>query len=153
MMFYFQSGQLGHSTNTIILKSNEHKSSAWVFSVICTFQSSQFFDRLSMHFGVVDHIRDIIIMTDQFECAFVTGFRDKTRRICHIYAIHYYWKRRFWSKTRWDSYPGIGLHLSIFYEYQRFFQHRICFSIQPPDYSDPWPRLARPTSFFLNNVV
>ena len=36
MMFYFQSGQLGHSTNTIILKSNEHKSYAWVFSVICT---------------------------------------------------------------------------------------------------------------------
>jgi hypothetical protein len=28
MMFYFQSGQLGHSTNTIILKSNEHKSYA-----------------------------------------------------------------------------------------------------------------------------
>jgi hypothetical protein len=28
-------------------------------------------------------------------------------------------------------------HLSIFYEYQQFFQHRICFSIQPPDYSDP----------------
>jgi hypothetical protein len=54
---YFQSGQLGHSTNTIILKSNEHKSHAWVFGVICTFQSSQFFDRLSMHFGVVDHIR------------------------------------------------------------------------------------------------
>jgi hypothetical protein len=23
------------------------------------------------------------------------------------------------------------LHLSIFYEYQQFFQHRICFSIQP----------------------
>jgi hypothetical protein len=37
MMFYFQ------STNTIIiLKSNEHKSYAWVFSVICTFQSSKF---------------------------------------------------------------------------------------------------------------
>ena len=52
--FYFQSGQLGHSTNTIILKSNEHKSYDWVFGVICTFQSSQFFDRLSMHFGVVD---------------------------------------------------------------------------------------------------
>ena len=59
MMFYFQSGQLGHSTNTIILKvtRNEHKSYASVFSVICTFQSSQFFDRLLMHFGVVDHIR------------------------------------------------------------------------------------------------
>jgi len=24
------------------------------------------------------------------------------------------------------------LDLSIFYEYQQFFQHRICFSIQPP---------------------
>jgi type IV secretory pathway VirB2 component (pilin) len=44
MMFSFQSGQLGHSTNTIILKSNEHKSYAWVFGVICIFQSSQFFD-------------------------------------------------------------------------------------------------------------
>jgi hypothetical protein len=43
----------------------------------------------------------------------------------------------------------IVLHLSIFYEYQQFFQHRICFSIQPPDYSDPWPTLARSTSFFL----
>ena len=41
------------------------------------------------------------------------------------------------------------LYLSIFYEYQQFFQHHICFSIQPPDYSDPWPTLARSTSFFL----
>ena len=58
MMFYFQSGQLGHSTNTIIiLKSNEHKSYAWGFSVICTFQSSKFFERLSMHSGVLYHIR------------------------------------------------------------------------------------------------
>jgi hypothetical protein len=52
------------------------------------------------------------MMTDQFECAFVTGFRDKTRRICHIYAIHYNWKKDFevncLYKTRWDSYPGIG---------------------------------------------
>ena len=63
MMFYFQSGQLGHSTNTIILKSNEHKSYAWVFGVICTFQLSQFFDRLSMHFGVVDHIRSLALTT------------------------------------------------------------------------------------------
>jgi hypothetical protein len=53
MMFYFQSGQLGHSTNTIILKSNNHKLHAWVFNVIFTFQSSQFFERVSMHFGVV----------------------------------------------------------------------------------------------------
>ena len=63
MMFYFQSGQLGHSTNTIILKSNEHKSYAWVFGVICTFQSNHFFDRLSMHFGVVDHIRASVLTT------------------------------------------------------------------------------------------
>ena len=41
------------------------------------------------------------------------------------------------------------LHLSIFYEYQQFAQHRICFSIQPPDYSDPWPTLERSTSLFL----
>ena len=47
----------------------------------------------------------------------------------------------------------ILLHLLIFYEYQQFFQHHICFSIQPPDYSDPWPTLARSTIFFLNNVV
>ena len=63
MMFYLQSGQLGHSTNTIILKSNEHKSYAWVFGVIGTFQSSQFFYRLSMHFGVVDHIRASTLTT------------------------------------------------------------------------------------------
>ena len=63
MMFYFQSGQFGHSTNTIILKRNEHKSYAWVFGVICTFQSCQFFDRLSMHFGVVDHIRASALTT------------------------------------------------------------------------------------------
>ena len=63
MMFYFQSGQLGHSTNTIILKSNEHKSYAWVFGVICTFQSGQFFERLSMNFDVVDHIRASALTT------------------------------------------------------------------------------------------
>jgi hypothetical protein len=61
--FYFQSGELGHSTNTIILKSNEHKSYDWVCSVICTFQSSQFFNRLSMHFGVVDHLRASALIT------------------------------------------------------------------------------------------
>ena len=41
------------------------------------------------------------------------------------------------------------LHLSIFYDYQQFFQHRICFSIQPTDYSDLWPTLARSTNLFL----
>jgi hypothetical protein len=33
---YFQAWHLGHSTNTIILKSNEHKSYDRVFDVICT---------------------------------------------------------------------------------------------------------------------
>ena len=47
----------------------------------------------------------------------------------------------------------ILLHLSILYEYQQFFQHSICFSIQPPDYSDPWPRLADPSSFFLIRLL
>jgi hypothetical protein len=42
----------------------------------------------------------------------------------------------------------IVFHLSIFYEYQQFFQHRICCSIQPPDHSDPWPTLARSTSLY-----
>jgi hypothetical protein len=41
----------------------------------------------------------------------------------------------------------ILLNLSIFYEYQQLFQHRICFSIQPLDYRDPRPRLA--CSFLL----
>ena len=45
------------------MKSNEHKSYAWVFGVIRTFQSSQLFDRLSMHFGVVDHIRASALTT------------------------------------------------------------------------------------------
>jgi hypothetical protein len=42
---------------------NEHKSLVWVCGVICTFQSSQSFDRLSMHFGVVDHIRASALTT------------------------------------------------------------------------------------------
>jgi hypothetical protein len=48
---------------------------------------------------------------------------------------------------------NILLHLSIFYEYQQFFQHRICFSIQPPDYSDPWPTLTRSSSFFWTKYL
>ena len=79
MMFYFQSGQLGHSTNTIILKSNEHKSYAWVFGVICTFQSSQFFERLSMHFGVVvDHIRASALTTANLRPPSWNGITDST---------------------------------------------------------------------------
>ena len=45
----------------------------------------------------------------------------------------------------------IVLHLSILYEYQHFFQHRICFSIQPPDYSDPWRRLGNTFMIIFQN--
>ena len=38
-VFFSVGGQLGHSTNTIILKSNEHKSYAWVFAVVCTYNN------------------------------------------------------------------------------------------------------------------
>jgi hypothetical protein len=31
--------------------------------LVCTFQSSQFFDRLSIHFGVVNHIRASALAT------------------------------------------------------------------------------------------
>ena len=47
-----------------------------------------------------------------------------------------------------DKYKML-LHLSIFYEYQQFVQLRFCFSIQPPDYSDPCPTLTRSTSCFF----
>jgi hypothetical protein len=78
MMFSFQSGRLGHLTNTIILKSNEHKSYAWVFGVICTFQSSQFFERLSMHFGVVDNIRASALTTADRRPPFWNRITDST---------------------------------------------------------------------------
>ena len=52
---------------------------------------------------------------------------------------------------------NILLHLSIFYEYQQFFQHCICFLITNETShvtthatrSDQWPTLARSTSLFL----
>jgi hypothetical protein len=74
--------------------------------------------------------------------------------ICLI--LEYCWSEIFRHKTSHmvlsiiflEDKHKILLHLSIFHEYQQFFQHRICFLIQPPDYSDPWPRLAHSTSFF-----
>jgi hypothetical protein len=85
MMFSIQSGQLGHSTNTIILKSNEHKSYAWVFDVICTFQSSQFFERLSMHFGVVDHIRASALTTADRRPPSISKFVSKNQKDWDLY--------------------------------------------------------------------
>ena len=77
-MFYFQSGQLGHSTNTIILKSNDHKSHAWDFNVIFTFQSSQFFERVSMHIGIVDHFWASALITADRRHSFWNQITDRT---------------------------------------------------------------------------
>ena len=52
---------------------------------------------------------------------------------------------------------SILLHLSIFYKFQQFFQHRICFPITNETshvtthatHIDPWPTLAHSTSLFL----
>ena len=49
-----------HNTSIPVLRS---PSTGDPFGVICTFQSSQFFERLSMHFGVVDHIRSSALTT------------------------------------------------------------------------------------------
>ena len=51
-----------------------------------------------------------------------------------FYCIYQYYT---WFCLSYFLKTNIKCHLSIFYEYQQFFQHRICFSIQLPDYSDP----------------
>jgi hypothetical protein len=58
-----------------------------------------------------------------------------------IYALFH------WHSSPWDIiyflmyfiYDFASNGLSIFYEYQQFFQHCMSFSIQPPDYSDRDP--------------
>jgi hypothetical protein len=67
MMFSFQSGKLGHSTNTIILKSNEHKSYAWVFGV----------SEIPLSFNGIDKVavavqRQSVIHTENGRFAFPT---------------------------------------------------------------------------------
>ena len=59
-----------------------------------------------------------------------------------VIKLHTWFCLSYFLKTN-----NILLHLSIFYEYQQFFQHRICFSIQTPDYSDPWPSFSTPYLF------
>ena len=46
-------------------------------------------------------------------------------------TIYYYQSHMVLSIIFLEDKHQILLHLSIFYEYQQFFQHRICFSIQP----------------------
>jgi hypothetical protein len=59
--------------------------------------------------------------------------------------LHTWFCLSYFLKTNIKFYCIYQYFMSI----NSFFQHRICFSIQPPDYSDPWPRLERFTSFFL----
>jgi hypothetical protein len=77
----------------------------------------------------------------------------RTDCILYLYFIVNYVTMPPMSPWKWRDKNKILLHLSIFYEDQQFFQHRICFSIQPPDYSDPWPRLARSTSFSTQQCI
>ena len=48
------------------------------------------------------------------------------KRRYFVIKLHTWFCLSYFLKTN-----NILLHLSIFYEYQQFFQHRICFSIQP----------------------
>ena len=50
------------------------------------------------------------------------------KRRYFVIKLHTWFCLSYFLKTN-----NILLHLSIFYEYQQFFQHRICFSIQSPD--------------------
>jgi hypothetical protein len=47
-----------------------------------------------------------------------------------VIKLHTWFCLSYFLKT-FITLVKIVLHLSIFYEYQQFFQHRICFSIQP----------------------
>jgi hypothetical protein len=61
----------------------------------------------------VPRLKIKLMMMDQFECAFVTGFRDKTRRILSYLMLSIIIEKEDFEvnclyKTIWDSFPGIG---------------------------------------------
>jgi hypothetical protein len=87
----------------------------------------------------------------QYNCMFVFKKYDRQNHVWSFMTkyLRFLCKFTSWSGEIPEDKHQILLHLSIFYEYQQFFQHRICFSIQPSDYGDPWHTLARSTSFFL----
>ena len=65
-----------------------------------------------------------------------------------VIKLHTWFCLSYFLKTNIQFYCIYQYFMSI----DSFF-NTIRFSIQPPDYSDPWPRLAHSTSFFHNNVV
>ena len=62
-----------------------------------------------------------------------------------VIKLHTWFCLSYFLKTNIKLYCIYQYFMSI----NRFFQHRICFPIQLPDYNDSWPTLARSTSFFL----
>ena len=61
-----------------------------------------------------------------------------------VIKLHTWFCLSYFMKTNIKFYCIYQYFMSI-----NSFFNTICFSIQPPDYSDPWPRLAHPSSFFL----
>ena len=62
-----------------------------------------------------------------------------------VIKLHTWFCLSYFLKTNIKFYSIYQYFMSI----NSFFNTVFCFSIQPPDYSDPWPRLAHPSSFFL----
>ena len=61
-----------------------------------------------------------------------------------VIKLHTWFCLSYFLKTNIKFYSIYQHFMSI-----NSFFNTICFSIQPLDYSDPWPRLAHPSSFFL----
>ena len=61
-----------------------------------------------------------------------------------VTTLHTWFCLSYFLKTNIKFYCIYQYFMSV-----KFFQHCICFSIQPPYYSDLWPTLARSSSFFL----
>ena len=83
---------------------------------------------------------------------------DSPRQLVNLHRNRRYFVIKLHTWFCLSYFLKTNMKLYCIYQYfmnikKQFFQHRICFSIQPPDYSDPWPTLARSTSFFLIMLV
>ena len=61
-----------------------------------------------------------------------------------VIELHTWFCLSYFLKTNLKFYCIYQYFMSI-----NSFFNTACFSIQPPNYSDPWPRLARSSSFFF----
>ena len=62
-----------------------------------------------------------------------------------VIELHTWFCLSYFLKTNITFYCIYQYFMSI----NSFFQHRLCFSILPPDYNDPWLRLVRSSSFLI----